>query len=255
MRLAFSKSTANEAEQSHLFTFFSAAGYDGLQLQHGQYGAYIADPTRFLDRWGPGAKVASGLIHGGSLDEGGQRSLRRVINFASAIGSERVIFSHGYSRQGLGEQDIREFAKMLCDIGHEARAKGIALSVHNHYDQPVMSRKDIDDFFSEVGDGAVALTLDTAHLVKSGVTDIAGVIRDWHCAIDNIHLTDYAKGEFVLLGEGDVNFDSVFAALHEVGYAGWLCADERDDSALDYALIRCREFLSPWLEAKGAGHS
>jgi len=248
MRLAFSKPTANEAEQIHLFTYFKAAGYDGLQLRHGQYGAYIGDPAGFVKKWGPGAQVASGLMHEGSLDEGGQRALRRVINFGSAIGSERVIFSHGYSRQGLGEKDIREFARTLCDIGHEARAKGIALSVQNHYDQPLMSRKDLEDFYNEVGDGSVALTLNTAQLVKSGESDIAGVIRDLCCAIDNIHLTDFAKGEFTLLGDGEINFDPIFAALRDTGYAGWLCADERDDTALDYALIRCHEFLAQRLE-------
>ena len=76
------------------------------------------------------------------------------------------------------------------------------------------------------------MTVDTAHLVKSGIDDIAGVIREYRQIIDNIHVNDITHGEFEVLGRGTLDFEPVFSALHKIGYQQWLCADEESGNDL-----------------------
>ena len=246
MKLAFSKPTANEDEQRRLFSGFRPVGFDGLQLKSGQFARYLDEPARFRDEWGGDARTgaASALITGGRLDEDGQAALRRLFAFAQAVGSERIVFCHGQPRAGLSADDIRGFAQTLSGLGDEARQRfGVKLSLHHHYDQPVMHRDDFDIFFDAADPQSVGLTLDTAHLVKSGITDIAGLIRDFRAVLDNVHLKDFAGGEFRVLGQGDIPFAPVFAALHAIGYDGWLCADEESGSDLEGAMRTCHGFI------------
>jgi inosose dehydratase len=243
MRLAFSRPTTGEAEQRLLFSSFRSAGFDGLQLKAGQYERYLREPDRFRAAWGEDAAAVSALIAGGTLDAAGIAALRQVIAFAHSVRSERVVFCHGIPRRGRTPAEIQGFARLLRDLGEEARAMGVRLSLHHHYDQPVMHRTDFDLFFDAAGEGTVGLTVDTAHLVKSGVHDIAEILRSFRAVIDNVHLKDYADGEFRVLGKGDIAFGPVFEALHEIGYDGWLCADEESGTDLRTGMAVSLRFI------------
>jgi inosose dehydratase len=244
MKLAFSKPTQSEEERQMLFTSFHAYGYEGLQLKQSQYHEYAEHPHVFLAQWGKqSSRLASGLITVGRLDEAGRASLRTIFRFARAVGSERVIFCHAQPRQALTDEEIKGFARSLSALGREAQDCGIALSLHHHYDQPVMYQHDFEVFFEHISEHSVGLTLDTAHLVKSGIEDIAGIIRTYHQVLDNVHLKDFVHGDFMVLGTGQIDFVPVFTALREVGYTGWLCADEESDSDLLSSIQECAQFL------------
>lgn len=244
MKLAFSRPTQSDEERQMLFTHFRAYGYEGLQLKQSQYHAYIEHPHVFLAQWGEESNhLASGLITASRLDEAGMASLRAIFRFARAVGSERVIFCHTQPRQGLTDEDIKGFARCVSALGREAQDDGIALSLHHHYDQPVMYQHDFEVFFEHVSEQTVRLTLDTAHLVKSGIEDIAGIIRTYHQVLDNVHLKDFAHGDFMVLGTGQIDFAPIFTALRDVGYTGWLCADEESGSELLSSMQECAQFL------------
>lgn len=251
MKLGFSKPTPSDADRAALFALFGEIGFDGLQLKRSQYRDSLDDPARFLDQWSRYPGVASGLIHGGKLDDDGIAALRQLIGFARAVRAERIIFWPDISREGLTDDDIRAVARTMGELGKEARDAGTKLSLHHHYGQVVMHRGDFDIFFDAVPDGSVGLTVDTAHLVKSGIDDIAGLLQDLHTVIDNIHTKDYADGEWRVLGQGGINFATVFAAVREIGYNGWLCADEESGSELRGAMTACYQFLRAGLLASG----
>lgn len=256
MRLAFSKPTANEDEQRLLFARFRQVGYAGLQLKGGQFLRYIEQPERFRAVWGDDLGAVSALIFGGRLDEDGIVALRRLLTFARSVQSERIVFCLSVPRAGLTKTDIRGFARTLSELGDEAQQNGHRLSLHHHYDQPVMYREDFDVFFEVIRAGTVGLTVDTAHLVKSGIEDIGSLILDFSAVIDNIHLKDFADDEFRVLGQGRIDFAPVFTALRQVGYDGWLCADEESGSDLRQAMEACYRFMERgWKETKARGDS
>lgn len=242
-RYAFSIPTNSDAEQTELFNGFKPAGFAGLQLKGGQYARYLENPQQFLDDWSHDKGACAGLIYGGSLNENGVAALRRVFEFAQAIGSEMVVFCHGQSRDSVTDDNIRGFAHQLCELGEEARERGVKLSLHNHFDNPVMHRTDFETFFGSITPGTLGLTLDTAHLQKSGVLDIAGVVRDYGAFLDNVHLKDFAAGQFKTLGGGEIDFTPIFAALHDVGFTGWLCADEESETGVSESLRASFDFI------------
>jgi len=248
MKLAFSRPTADDAQQGLLFEKSRAVGYDGLQLKEGQYRAFLDDPGGFARRWGDWPGLTAGLITAGRLDEAGVASLRRVFRFAEATKSDRVIFCLGVPREGLSEEDIGGLAKQLSQLGREARDRGTKLSLHNHYNSPVMHAGDFDTFFGAVEDGAVGLTLDTAHAVKSGIDDVAGLIRRHAEHIDNFHLKDFAAGQWRVLGEGEIDFAPIFDAVRAVGYDGWVSTDEESGGELATTVQSCYDFMKDGLK-------
>lgn len=255
MRLAFSAPDRGPDERSELLHGYRAVGFDGLQLKRRQYQEYLDDPERFLKEWEQHPGVASGLITGGDLGEGAIADLRQVIGFAAAVGGERIVYCHGVPRASVAADDIRRFSHILADLGEGARAQGVQLSLHHHFDQPVMYRPDFDVFFAGITDRQVTLTVDTAHLVKSGVTDVDGVIRDFAPFIDNFHVKDIADGAFAPLGQGGIDFGPIFAAIREIGYDGWLCADEESGAAIVEAMGASYRFFAASLTAVSGGVS
>ncbi len=243
MKLAFSKPTRTNEERELLFRTFRSVGYEGLQLKAGQYGDYLGDPQRFVDDWGQHEGVASALIAGSDLTEPGNEALRRVFRFARAMGSGLVILCLGIGREGLSADDIAGIGRQVRDLGAEAREVGTKLSIHNHYGCPVMTRSDMGLLFGTVEPEAVGLTLDTAHLAKSGEDDIAGAIRDFAEFIDNFHLKDFAGSEWQVLGRGDIDFSPVFAAVRDTGHDGWVSCDEESGSDLLPAMGECYRFM------------
>lgn len=247
LRFSFSRPTGTDGERDHLFQQFQAAGYQGLQLKHGQYAPYLKEPQRFLEEWGHLEGVGSALITGGSLDEKGLEMLREGFRFGRQIDTEIIVFCHGVSRSKVATEDIRRFADILSDMGEEAQQHGLKLSLHHHYDQPVMYREDFDIFFDRVRQGSVGLTIDTAHLAKSGIDDCAELIRSFGSVIDNFHMKDFAEGEWQILGRGAIAFQPIFEAIRDIDYSGWVSADEESGGEIGEGLAECLSFLKSGL--------
>lgn len=241
MKLAFSKPTRTEPDTCALFSHFREIGYDGLQLKAGQYADYLDRSEQFLADWGGYPGAASALIT--SAGEGSVGALRRVFAFGSAVGAERIILCFGVPREGVTTDRLRHFARLLSLLGLEAQDHGLFLSLHHHYGHPVMTREEMEVFFDAVDEGTVGLTVDTAHLVKSGIPDVAGIIRDFAPVIDNFHLKDYADGQWRVLGTGAIDFAPIFAAIRDIGYGGWLSTDEESDAPLLEAMEQCLGFM------------
>jgi sugar phosphate isomerase/epimerase len=247
MKLALSKPTATAAETRELIETFRERGFDGLQLKADQYRPYLDEPARFLDDWGRFPVATQALIAGCALDDAGRALLDRTIAFGARVGTITLVFCHCVPRDGLTPDDLRRMARELSEIGKMARDAGIKLSLHHHFGQPVMLAEDADVFFAAVSDNAVGLTVDTAHLVQSGIADVAGFIRRFASVIDNYHLKDIRAGQFEVLGRGEIDFRPVFAAIRGTGYSGFVSADEESGSGLADAMIACRGAMEPLL--------
>ena len=220
-----------------MFSNYRECGYDGLQLKGGDYQPFLESPAGLFERWPALRGGISGLILGQSLSEAGVAMLRKTIRAAGEYGADRVIFCD-CSPRGTAA-DLKRSAKLLSDLGAEALALKTKLSLHHHHNQPVMTREEMRLFFAEVGNGTVGLTIDTAHLLKSGIEDVGGVIREFSGVIDNFHIKDFANGEFVPLGTGVLNLKDVGAAIRAIGYKGWLRADEESGLAAEPSMRAC----------------
>ena len=249
IQYAFSRPTQTEDDRDLLFRSYRAIGYDGLQLKHGQYAPYIAEPERFMAEWGllPGA--GSALIAGGTLDEDSRGQLGKLFAFAERIGTGTIVYCHGVSRKTVTPADIRGYADTLSELGKAVRQRGISLSLHHHFDQPVMYREDFDVFFERIKEREVGLTVDTAHLAKSGISDAAEVITSFGPFIDNFHLKDFDGGDWRVLGQGAIDFAPIFRAIGDIRYSGWISADEESGGGIIEGMRTCLAFMRDGLEA------
>ncbi len=246
-RIAFSKPTRDEDEFARLVASFREAGYGALQLKMGQFVPWLDDPAGFRARWGDEPGVTDTLIFFDALDDEGAARLERVLAFAAALGTARVVYCQDHPHGGVTRDELAGFAHRISGFGARARDRGIALSLHHHFDQPVMHPDDVRAFFGAVEPGTVGLTMDTAHLAKSGVSDIPAFVAEFGSLIDNVHLKDYADGRWRLLGEGSLDLEGILDALDAAGYDGWICVDEESDASLDDGLRVSRA----WLDSHG----
>ncbi len=246
MKLAFSKACSEQQDINTLLTSFKQTGYDGLQLKGNQYNDYLDNAERFLEDW-PQTGTASGLIFGGNSNQETLQRLSKVLNFGSKVGTELIIFCHGVSREGISTEDIKRFARELTEFGKMSNDQGILFSLHNHFDNPVMHREDFSIFFEEIKDGSVGLTIDTAHAVKSGITDLAELITAFGSVINNFHLKDISNEEWRVLGDGMIDFKPVFEAIRKISYNGWISTDEESGAEVSPAMKTCYEFMQKHL--------
>jgi sugar phosphate isomerase/epimerase len=228
---------------------YREAGYDGLQLKWNQYTPYIKQPERFIERWGQPAGIASALITGGTLlDDESKEQLRELFRFAEKAGTELIVYCHSVSRKSVTYEHIAGYAGIFEEMGKEAQQHGLRLSLHHHYDQPLMYRNDFDVFFDKLhADSAVGLTVDTAHLVKSGIEDVAEVIRTFAPFITNFHMKDFADNDYRILGKGNIDFTPIFEAIRKIGYSGWISADEESGGEIAQGMQECIDFMKSGL--------
>jgi sugar phosphate isomerase/epimerase len=247
LRRAFSK-FLEPAEVRELVAGFRPAGYEGLQLKGAQYAEFVGEPQRALDELGADPGIYSALITGDAIDEAGRERIRATIDFAAAVGAERIVFCHGHPHEGVDAAMRRDFARTLTEIAEESRERGVAFSLHHHTDQPVMELEDFREFFDGLEPGVLGLTVDTAHLARSGIEDLPGFIDEFGPYVDNVHLKDYSvragrDGEWRLFGEGELDLVGVLDALDRAGYEGWLAVDEESTATLEEGLRRSAQWL------------
>ncbi|WP_138754585.1 sugar phosphate isomerase/epimerase family protein [Paenibacillus sinopodophylli] len=246
---AFSRPTSGHEEEIALIESYLQAGYAGLQLKWNQYTPYLHNPEQFIARWGQPEGIASALITGGTLlDDESKNQLRQLYSFAEKVGSEIIVYCHAISRKDIQSDQIAKYASIFEEMGKEAKQHGLQLSLHHHYDQPLMYREDFDIFFDEIKDASsVGLTVDTAHLVKSGIYDVAEVIRSFAPYINNFHMKDFAHGDYQILGHGEIDFKPIFEAVKQIGYNGWISADEESGGSVSQGLQECIAFMKSGL--------
>ena len=245
MKFAYSTPTNADAQLRRYFDAYGPAGYDGLQLKYNQYDVDDVDAFLALQADRPG--LGSGLITGGTLaDDASCDMLRKVISFASAVGSDLVIYCHDHSRDGLSDELLRGLAATFSEFGAEALEAGTKLSIHNHVGCPIMLPEDMDVFYDAIEPGTVGLTVDTAHLAKSGVSDMGGLIRRFAPVIDNFHLKDFDT-DWRVLGEGAIDFEPIFAAIKAIGFDGWVSTDEESGADIAEAMATCHRFMTDGL--------
>jgi sugar phosphate isomerase/epimerase len=123
----------------------------------------------------------------------------------------------------------------LPDVRRVMKETGIGFNFENH---PEKSAAEIRAAIAAGSDG-IGLCVDTGWLGSNGI-DAPKAVRELGPLIRHVHVKDVrASGSHVTcpLGEGCVGISGVLAALHDIGYGGWLSwEDEPEDrNPLDIA--------------------
>lgn len=176
---------------------------------------------------------------------------------------------------GLADEQWDVFAEGANEVARRARDRGLITSFHPHAATYVETPAEIDALLERADPSLVGLCLDTGHVMYGGGDPVA-MARRYAARIAHVHLKDVrravldraratgqsfadavAAGIFAPLGDGEVDFAGVFAALGPA-FDGWFVVEQdrvvtaddqarvaRDDAErsmryLDAARVRAR---------------
>ena len=211
------------------FRDIAAAGYEGVELFDGNAGDLAADPDGFRRLAAEtGLRVvsvysgANFIYHDIFPDE--MYRIERAADNAVKLGAERLVVGGGARRaSGTTDDDYRRLGTALDHVVEIAEERGLRASFHPHLTTIVESPAEVDRIMEL---SRIDFCPDTAHLAAGG-GDPAALIRRYADRIGHVHLKDYRAEPFAFLplGQGEVDFTDVLAALREADYDSWLLVE------------------------------
>ena len=257
----------------------AAAGYTGVQLRGGstkpaseQGPATLSLMDEFKTPDALKAELAKhkltfACISGGglTLDPAKQQAemdkFLALAKFAADAGALSIQATSPKRDKPPTPDELKGFGQMLDKLGKQTAGFGLPLVFHNHMNQIGEKPEEVDVILGAADAKNVKLLLDTGHWAAAG-GDPAKAIKTYGKRLEVLHIKDVkdkAPGEldpdgkksdkkyvFVELGQGKVDFKSVFKALKSSGFGGWavieLDAVPKGRAPKDAALAN-REFL------------
>lgn len=152
-------------------------------------------------------------------------------------------------RPRLTQADWARLAPRLDAVADYLAAEGVRMAFHHHMGTPVQATDDVARLMDATGDH-VGLLLDTGHCRFAGGDPLDWLAR-WGERVVHVHCKDVREtviarshnrnasfldavvdGVFTIPGDGDLDFDAVFARLAALGYDGWLVAEAEQDPSV-----------------------
>jgi inosose dehydratase len=207
----------------------ASVGYDGTEVFDGNLAEYANDPDSLLEVLREtGLQLLSvytgaNFIYDEILDDELYK-IEQAAELAKKFGASRLVIGGGAKRPGGAKSD--DFKKtgrgldMAADI---ARANGLESSYHPHLGT---ISETLDGFHQIMDSCSIGFCPDTAHLVASGIDPVAAIDR-YGDRLKHVHFKDFSKktGEFLPLGEGDIDFAAILAAIRRANYDSWLMVE------------------------------
>jgi len=210
-------------------TDIAAAGYQGTEVFDGNLAAYADRPDVLQETLAAsGVELVSvytgaNFIYADVLPDEMHR-IRTACELASTFGAGRLVVGGGARRAaGTTAEDYDRLGKALDSVVDLAAEHGLEASYHPHLSTIVESPDELDRIMERT---RIAFCPDTAHLAAGG-GDPAAQIRQYGDRVRHVHLKDVAleTGTFLPLGQGDLDFRDILAAVREAGYDSWLVVE------------------------------
>ncbi len=150
-------------------------------------------------------------------------ALRQASDFAKLLGVNQVQTHCGFIPEDPADPQYEPAVEAIRAVAQHCQANGQYFLMETGQETPTTMSRAIQD----VAMPNLAVGLDTANLIlygKANPVDAADIIgphvRSVHAKDGRWPTDPYKLGEEVLIGKGLVDFRTVFAKLHRLGYAG-----------------------------------
>jgi fructoselysine 3-epimerase len=158
------------------------------------------------------------------------RYIETGIEIAQALGSDIVSVCPGHTLHGQsiehGWACLADSLKRLADYAAR-RSMRLALEPADRYETDlVQNTEQARRMLHEVGSHALGIVFDVGHSQIVG-EDPATAVRALGSTLFHVHIDDTQgqRDDHLVPGLGIIDFGSFFAALHDVGYKGFLAAE------------------------------
>jgi len=176
--------------------------------------------------------------------------------FAARIGAG-VIVMGGTEATSKTREDFAAFSRAANEIGKRVLdTHGVRCGYHPHLGALVETRADIARVMDATDPRYFFLAPDTGHLAAAGC-DVLEVFQTYRERLIHAHLKDYrpaetpgARGRFLPLGEGVVDFVRLRDVLAANGFEGWVNVELDGGRGLDPAEVatQARAYVTRTLE-------
>lgn len=151
--------------------------------------------------------------------------LKRCVDLAAALQSDAVSFWAGQLKADLPRAAaLNRLAAGCREVIDYAADKEVRLAFEPEPGMLIETLADFEELLTLVDHPCFGLTVDIGHLQCMGELPISEYLKPWRERIFNIHIEDMRQGEHdhLRFGEGEIDFDDVFAGLRQIDYQGGL---------------------------------
>jgi sugar phosphate isomerase/epimerase len=175
----------------------------------------------------------TGMTFYGSHTGMGQAAeyLDRCIEGAAALGAKRFALS---GAGGVGSKDGKLNAEALdkklqtiTRLAKRCQQNGLRLVYHNHGAEFAAGGAQIEALLKRTDPELVFFLWDVGHAFREKA-DVVAFFTRHHPRIDALHLRDIRGTQQVPLGQGEIDFAGLAAAVRKTGWPGWLTVEEEN---------------------------
>jgi len=143
------------------------------------------------------------------------RAIAKATSLCAILGGEHVVSTGATTRQ---EHDIESVITCVQRIVELLPPDNkIKIGLEPHYGNIIEQMEDYERIFSAIDHPLVGICVDTGHF-HSAKVDTVGLIRKFSDKIYDIHLKDHIGTQSVPIGHGEVDFETIFSVLKDIGY-------------------------------------
>ena len=182
--------------------------------------------------------------------------LHRAIDLAEAVQAEAVSVWSGCPpvaiEDGAGMERLAGSLRPLLDHAERAR---IPLAFEPEPGMFVDTLERFSQLDEQIRHPFLQLTVDLGHVHCLAEGDIPTLLKQWRARIINVHIEDMVIGahEHLMFGEGTMDFQSIFRALHEIGFQRGVHVELSRHSHQGVEAVRtAAEYLRPMLSGSPA---
>jgi len=177
---------------------------------------------------------------------------RHTIDCAARLGADCVSIWSGVLRDGATRDEaVERLRHGLADVLGYADQQDVTLGFEPEPGMFIDTLARFEELLGAIDHPRLGLTLDVGHVHCQCEGSLGGQIRRWADRLVNVHLDDARRGrhEHLMLGEGEIDFTEVFAALTDARYAGGVYVElSRHSHIAPEAARRAMEYCRPWIE-------
>lgn len=185
-------------------------------------------------------------------------NIDRELDFIANLDVKRVCLQATYSRPegGMDEAKKEYELGLIMKFAQASKKHGITTNLHPHHNTWVMYEDEIDYMMQNSDPKILSFAPDTAHIV-AGLGDPVEIIKRYADRVNFTHFKDIKNADvkseglasagmevysnFCELGQGCVDFKTIFGILKEHNYDGPLC-EELDQAPISNELSAKNNF-------------
>ncbi|MFC1538908.1 sugar phosphate isomerase/epimerase family protein [Candidatus Latescibacterota bacterium] len=196
-------------------------GFDGVEFA-GYFDTSAKDLRKILDN--NGLKCCGTHT---AIETLSNENFQSTVDYNKIIGNKYLIVPSLPMNKLNTRKACLETAAQFNELDEKAREQKMRVGYHNHtFEFEKVDGEFLFDIFYGNTNESVVMQLDTGHALHGGGNPSA-IVQKYPGRVETVHIKEYsATDPNALVGEGDMDWETVFAACETVGGTKWYIVEQ-----------------------------